>query len=265
MAIVRPAITGDIIQDSWADQVTKALNNATLSGGTGGIGGTGSGTGPPGTDGFNTATLYLFQRSTDETAPAAIAVDTTYEYETGVLMDANGNTGSPVDDDPIDGLWFRVIPDTTIGEFVWVIVVNIADQGGTETIAASTWSTVVLLSRPGDDASTVIIQAFAEDPSLNQVTSWIPPFMGISQVSPNFKNDTAQVIGLIPTIYEGGGEISAAVHTAATYQWSKNGIDFVQTVPVETGTGGQERVLLINQEDIREGNFNEVFNVNIDY
>ena len=65
MSIIRPPYTGDPLIDSWTNQITQAINmGLTLPGVQGQSGGDGS----SGTAG-NT-TLYLYQRTTTNSAPS---------------------------------------------------------------------------------------------------------------------------------------------------------------------------------------------------
>ena len=155
MAVVRPPITGDNILDSWTNQITHAINNGSLQSVGGAVQGVSSSGGnvTPGDDGLHTATLYLFARSATNVAPTDIDEILTYTYTTTVMTDADANT---------DGFgsasnWFRTIPSESLGGFVWVIVVNVADTAATETIAADSWSAITQLSAPGDDGVSPIL------------------------------------------------------------------------------------------------------------
>ena len=109
---------------------------------------------------------------------------------------------------------------------------------------------------------TVLINAYreAENPIWGSLS-------GVVQTSPNFKNDTAQRIGLAPLVFEAGEEIDNEIYYAetTTYSWTKNGAAFTPNESQEPGTGVDQRVVLINEMDVAEGNINEVFTCIIDY
>ena len=109
---------------------------------------------------------------------------------------------------------------------------------------------------------TVLINAYRED--VNPVWGSLS---GVVQTSPNFKNDTAQRIGLAVLIFEGGVEVENDIYYGpdTTYTWTKNGVAFTPNESQETGTGVDQRVVLINEMDVAEGNINEVFTCIIDY
>ena len=154
MVVVRPPITGDTVQDSWADQVTRAVNL-----GVGGASATAT-AGAPGADGLNAATLYLFRRHDSITTPPAdISIDLEYDYATGVLSEVGGSTT-----EPFVG-WYRTTPTVTQqeGNYVWFITVNIAQAAGNtapEVIPSSTWSAPTSLTSPDSvfaDQSTGVV------------------------------------------------------------------------------------------------------------
>ena len=265
MAVVQPPVTGDAQQDSWALQITRLINSGTIGTGVAGTGGSGGGGGTPGTpgvNGFNAATLYLFTRTETDTAPTGVGEDLTYNYESAELRD-------PINPAPFsDGtnnIWYDFVPtdDQIAGEYIWTTVVYIADQQTSEVIPFSSWSVPAQLSRPGQDAVTVFIEPRSPD---NASADWVS-LSNTSAASPNFKNDTAKVIGLVVRLYEAGVEVDQSVYTDAgtTYVWTKNGADFTPSETQVTGTGKDMRVLLINEMDVADGNFNEVFTCVIDY
>ena len=151
-----------------------------------------------------------------------------------------------------------------------------ADEPGTEgdiiyaTGSESIWifaDTAWSRASSGAEGVTVLINAYRE--GTNPVWGSLS---GVVQASPNFKNDTAQRIGLAPLVYEGGVEIADGIYYAAdtSYTWLKNGVTFTPNEPqaVEGGevvTGIDKRVVLINEMDVAEGNINEVFTCIIDY
>ena len=124
-----------------------------------------------GIDGLNSATVYLYRRQrtwsehgstivaptptafsvsgTTATMPGTVegttltiapetpakpSVDTVYTFATGEL-------------DPLPSGWYREIPEGD--EAIWVIAASAISNGATDSIAASEWSDVVLMSEPG--------------------------------------------------------------------------------------------------------------------
>ena len=157
MAVVRPPVTGDPVQDSWADQITKAINQAGTGSGEDGVRGS---DGQAGADGLNAATLYLFRRHDSfSTPPADISIPLEYNYQTGILSEVGGGTTQPFDG------WYRATPTMMqqAGNYVWFISVNvsqIASSTAPETIQASAWSVPTSLTSPDSvfaDQSTGVV------------------------------------------------------------------------------------------------------------
>lgn len=138
MSIIRPPITGDMPLDAWMDQVTKrvALASQTADA-VATVQALTSGVNP-----VNAVTLVLYKRYTANTLPVTeeVLVDTIYEYSTTTLT--NSDTDSTVD---FSG-WSRSLPDISNGDYLYACQVNIADTAPTETIAATDWSTPVLIA-----------------------------------------------------------------------------------------------------------------------
>ena len=96
MTVVRPPITGDHQQDSWTDQVTNLINSGFFTRDTfevsQGAQGAQEARGVAGQDGFNTATLYLFQRQLNtmpDAPPQLLETDLIYDYNLAILYDQN--------------------------------------------------------------------------------------------------------------------------------------------------------------------------------
>ena len=117
----------------------------------------------------------------------------------------------------------------------------------------------------GQSGVTAVIEVLE---ATNASPNW-STFANTRESSQDFKNDSAAVKGLRIVVYEGGDEVSASTYTdsGTTYQWRKNGVHtFTPNATQVSGvTGTTERVLLINQDDVRDGNFNEVFACQISY
>ena len=71
MSIIRPPVSGDSPQDSWANQVTEAINKGLLAPSI-------NAAAPAANinlNGISAATIYLYTRTVTATAPAAVDVD----------------------------------------------------------------------------------------------------------------------------------------------------------------------------------------------
>ena len=161
MPVQQPPITGDPQVDSFNQQVANAINEMPLGNvitteriiGTDIAGARGA----AGEDGFNRATVFLYQRTgLNETAgltePARIsdAVALQYTYNNSSLLASDG-LGNFIVPPPWEG-WYPFIPDrdpVARDDYVWFQSVNIADRGPTDIIAATDWSQVELFVRPG--------------------------------------------------------------------------------------------------------------------
>ena len=104
MAVIKPPITGDLVLDSWLNQITQALNTGVVGTSAGGTSQVKSGA-----SGFNTATIYLYARTSTDSAPSAMNEETTYTYKTGVLVNGASHDGVSNGLGPND-VWFRNVP-----------------------------------------------------------------------------------------------------------------------------------------------------------
>ena len=157
MTVVRPPITGDAQQDSWMDQVTQLINSGFFARDTvliaQGQAGSQGAAGLNGNDGFSTATLYLFQRQSNnlpENPPPDLTTDLIYDYRTNILFQQGNRTNA--DGEPIvewNG-WTQFIPEdpNNLNQYIWVITTNIADRQDTEAIPFTAWSNRTLLVAP---------------------------------------------------------------------------------------------------------------------
>ena len=118
-------ITDTIPKTEWSAPV-KILENGT--------------NGNNGTDGYNQATIYLYQRKSG-TAPSKPSSAVTYTFSTGALSSVP--TG-----------WSRTIP-TNDGNPCYVITATAVAKTTTYSIPASGWSDVVILSQDGEDGISV--------------------------------------------------------------------------------------------------------------
>ena len=157
MTVVRPPITGDPQQDSWADQVTQLINSGffardtfVVSQGQPGASGI---AGINGQDGFSTATLYLFQRQSNtlpDTAPPDLMTDLAFDYGTNTLYDPLNRTNAEGELIQTWDGWSPTIPEDpdNLNQYIWVIVTHIADREVTDVIPFTQWSGRTLLAVP---------------------------------------------------------------------------------------------------------------------
>ncbi len=144
MSIIRPPVSGDSPQDSWANQVTEAINKGLLAPSINPNAAT-----SVNVDGFSAATIYLYVRTTSASAPAALNVDLTYNYSTA-SFDESAPYGS--------ANWQTSPPSVVNGDYLWVITVNISDTTPKEIISSSSWSTPQVFSVNG--SSSIVLEVF---------------------------------------------------------------------------------------------------------
>lgn len=206
MSIIRPPISGDSPQDSWANQVTEAINKGLLAPSV-----NPSEAAVINVDSFSAATVYLYTRTTTAVAPAAIAQDLTYDYSQA------GFTTSP----PFGSAnWETSPPGTVNGDYLWITTVNISANVGQEIIPAASWSTPEIFAVNG--SSSIVIEAYlrtASAPSTptggsyNFATKTLtPPAGGWSQTFPS-GSDPVYIVTTIATI-------SGTTGTDSNLTWS---------------------------------------------
>lgn len=161
MPVQQPPITGDPQVDSFNQQVANAINEMPLGNVITTeriVGSDIAGTqGQAGADGFNRATVFIYQRTSINaaaglTSPAPISnnVALQYTYDNSSLL-ANDGNGNFIIGPPWEG-WYNYIPErdpVARDDYIWFQAVNIADRGPTDLIASSDWSQVGLFGRPG--------------------------------------------------------------------------------------------------------------------
>ena len=241
MTLVRPPITGDPQMDSWTDQLTRQINLGIL----GNTGQTteiadGGGQGDPGTNGINAASVYLYQRTVLNTAPTDFPDDATFTFADGtVVADGAGSLNG----------WATDISEGT-GEYIWVILQYSSTLAATDTLATGSWTAITLLSVPGEDAFTILIEA--KTPGDDEAID-ITQYSGWLDTSDFFKNNMGANKALLATVGTPEGELTDAQHRTRvnSYTWFKNGLPF--TAPEEmqqTNTGTTERAVIIGVDDI---------------
>lgn len=91
-----------------------------------------------GTDGLNTATVYLYKRSNSATLPSVPSSTTTYSFTTGALSGT------------LDG-WSQSAPDSVLGKYLFTTTATVISTSLTDDILSSEWSDVVILTVNGED------------------------------------------------------------------------------------------------------------------
>ena len=100
------------------------------------------GTGSAGADGYNQATIFLYQRKSG-TAPSKPSSAVTYTFSSGALNSTP--TG-----------WSRTIPANN-GNPCYVTTATAVAKTATYSIPANSWSDVVILSQDGEDGTSITI------------------------------------------------------------------------------------------------------------
>lgn len=96
--------------------------------------------GVDGANGLNSATVFLYQQTGTNSAPAEPTATVTYTFATGVATGLSGG-------------WQQSLP-TGGGPYNWIITASALGTGTTDTIGAGEWSTVALLSTNGAPGAT---------------------------------------------------------------------------------------------------------------
>ena len=142
MAIIRPPVSGDSPQDSWANQVTEAINKGLFAPSVN----PSDGTALISVNGNSSATLYLYVRTTTASAPTAVDEVINYNYRTASFEgDLTYGTAN----------WTPSPPTVTNGNYLWTCVVNVSANVDREVIQANAWSTPQILSVNGSSSKTI--------------------------------------------------------------------------------------------------------------
>ncbi len=112
--------------------------------------------GTDGTDGLNSATVFLYARNSLTTAPTlATTGSATYTFSTRVLSGT------------IPAGWTSTIPAEANGSVIWVAQATASSTATTDTIANTEWSTPQVLAKKGDagdngnpGANTALVYAY---------------------------------------------------------------------------------------------------------
>lgn len=122
-------------------------------------------TGTAGNNGLNSATVFLYQRTSSSTAPTVTTTGaSTYTFADGTI------SGQPAG-------WTRAIPSSG-GGYLWIIQATAAATSATDSINNTEWSVPVLLSQDGaqgvpglNNAIVYIYQRAAAAPALPSVST----------------------------------------------------------------------------------------------
>lgn len=115
--------TDTIAAAEWSSPVVLATN----------------GNGTPGADGFNSATVYIYQRALTATPPAMPSAATTYTFSTSALA---GLTNG----------WSTTIPASG-GGFIYVSTATAVATTATDSIGATEWAAANLLAQNGTNGT----------------------------------------------------------------------------------------------------------------
>jgi len=130
MAVIRPPITGDVVLDSYLDQVAQELSLATFS------------TAALEQNLLNvdsntfSATLFLYRRAQSEETPDGIQTDLEYNYTNGSLTTIEND--QPLTE--IDDWSFNTPPSVLDGDYLWQTYVHISSRFNREAISFDSWS-----------------------------------------------------------------------------------------------------------------------------
>ena len=118
--------------------------------------------GSNGTDGMNTATVFLYQRAASASSLSKPSSTLTYTFATGTLSGTLGN-------------WSQTFPAVT-GNPCFVIQATAVSNTATDTIASSEWSDITKIVEDGEDGvgitSSSVMYAVSSDGSTAPSTGW---------------------------------------------------------------------------------------------
>jgi hypothetical protein len=122
--------------------------------------------------GLSNALVFLYQRNNTGVAPSAIAVETTYNFTTGVLA----GSYSP---------WSQTIPESSGGRFLFITTAVAIGEGAEAAVTAVSWTAPRLFSVEGvspavinltNDSVTVPANNDGSSPNLSQASTIISIF-----------------------------------------------------------------------------------------
>lgn len=167
--------------------------------------------GKNGTDGYNTATIYLYKRSaaSSETKPTTTSY---YKFSTGKLYSDSGATTE------ITSLnsWYRSIP-TDSNDPIWVTAASVKSTSDIVTISSPDWVTPAKLAQDGTNGTSPYLMTLSNDS--HSFTA------GVSSVT----SDSAETITI--NVYEGSTQLT---NTNAADSSMANGTFRITTATVST-------------------------------
>ena len=95
--------------------------------------------GTDGANGLNSATVYLFQRTSGATAPSLPSASVTYTFATGAASGVNNG-------------WTQTMP-TTGGSYRWMTMATALSTSSTDTILSSEWAAAALIAQDGTNGN----------------------------------------------------------------------------------------------------------------
>lgn len=124
-----------------------------------------------GTDGLNTATVFLYQRAANASSLNKPSSNLTYTFSTGVLSGTLGN-------------WSQTFPPVS-GNPCFVIQATAISNTSTDIIEASEWSDITKIVEDGEDGvgitSSSVMYATSSNGSTAPETGWQPTVPTVSQ------------------------------------------------------------------------------------
>lgn len=228
-----------------------------------------------GTNGVNTATVYLYQRNNTGTAPALPTVPLTYTFDTALLSGGSLNG------------WSQSVPSAAGGKYLFVTTQVAASDTSTFTLASSAWASVQILAQdgaagapggngdPGADGTPAItgyltketVQLFSY--ANGGVVSYTPAtgsfkvFSGNTDVSTSFALSTlsnlqALTVGYVGQAYSvtagfDASEDTASITIRATGSGAYAGVTIDKVFSLSKAKGGYEIVATLPTTNLFEG------------
>jgi hypothetical protein len=114
-----------------------------------------------GTNGLNTATVYLYRRTASATPPALPSDSVTYTFATGVASGVNNG-------------WSQTVSSFG-GQYLWITTATALSTGANDTIAAGEWAAASILAQDGTNGTnglnTAIIYIYQRSGSMPTLPS----------------------------------------------------------------------------------------------
>jgi hypothetical protein len=174
--------------------------------------------GTSGTSGLNVATVFIYQRTSTNSAPALPSATATYTFADGTLTNLNNG-------------WTSTAPlYTAPNEYLWVSTATASAVGPTDTIASGEWATVRLLSANGQNGINAITV------SLSNPSATVPcDFAGVPK-SGAFDGAKGQI-----TVLSGTTDVTASATFSRTTSNCTGTVNTATNTPV-TGAKGYYEV-----------------------